>query len=172
MLFFSNLMTPQGIYYKQLKFKFFRLVEVHNLSKNPVLIDNLMLNRFETQNLNNESFILMSSLTFFFIYPKDFIVLKAKENTKIRDSNDPDGNFHRFGLSSKEVSKKRALRVKREKRFLEKFYLKNKSSKREFNDIESGGIYYNSLSGAYASSSYNSKNYLPQTKNELISKLK
>lgn len=62
---------------------------------------------------------------FFFIYPKVDNMSKAKNSTELRDSNDLDGNFHRFNLSTKALNKKRSLKIKRQKKFLQKFYLKN-----------------------------------------------
>jgi len=83
---------------------------------------------YESVNLKNESFVTTSSITFFFIYPKDLIQIMARENTDLRDSNDPDGNYQRFNLSTKVLNKKRALKAKRHKRFLEKYYIKTKNT--------------------------------------------
>jgi len=138
-----------------------------------VIVDNSVVNRFGSAILTNESFILLGSSVFFFIYPKEVVVMKAKQTTEFRDSNDPDGNFQRFGLSTKVLNKKRALKAKRQRKFLETFHLKSRSS--NYLGINSNKIGskpgYPGLNTGYPSKNI-LKNALPELKSTLIRKLK
>jgi len=103
------------------------------LSKNITVVDNLVINRFEGAMLSNQSFIMLGDLVFFFIYPKEVIMNKAKESTELCDSNDPECNFQRFGLTSKALNKKRVLKSKRQRKFLEKFHIRTRNKNEQFN---------------------------------------
>ena len=50
--------------------------------------------------------------------------MHAKQTTELRNSNDPDGNFQRFGLSTKVLNKKKALKAKKQRKFLDSFHIK------------------------------------------------
>lgn len=120
-----------------------------------MLVDNNLLYRYQSALLKNESFLLIASMVFFFIYPKDIVLQFSKASTFLRDRNDPDGNFKRFNLSPKFLNKQKTIKSRRQRRFMERFHIRNKVR------VVNNGIGCN-----------NPKFQLPQLKETLVKKLK